>query len=52
MRTHCGAQGALLNAPWGPEWEVQREGMHEHGELIHFAAQQKLTQHCKATIPQ
>ena len=26
LRTHCGAQGALLSAPWGPEWEGSPKG--------------------------
>ena len=29
-----------------------REGIHVYSELIHFIVQQKLTQHCKATVPQ
>ena len=31
---------------------LMRLGMHIHVELIHFAVQQKLTQHCKATLLQ
>ena len=31
---------------------LMRLGTHVYVELIHFAAQQKLTQHCKATILQ
>ena len=27
-----------------------REGIHEYLQLINFVVQQKLTQHCKATL--
>ena len=30
----------------------KEEGMYVHMWLIHFAVQQKLTQHCKATVLQ
>ena len=30
--------------------EIQKEGIYENVKLTHFAIQQKLTQHCKATI--
>ena len=30
----------------------KRKGMYAHVKLIHFVAQQKLTQHCKATVLQ
>ena len=30
----------------------KREGIYVYTQLIHFVVQQKLTQHCKATIPQ
>ena len=29
----------------------KREGIYAYIQLIHFIVQQKLTQHCKATIP-
>ena len=29
----------------------KREGMYVYIELIHFIAQQKLTKHCKETVP-
>ena len=32
--------------------EIQKKGIHVYVWLIHFAVQQKLTQHCKATILQ
>ena len=32
--------------------EIQEEGILGHVRLIHFAVQQKITQHCKATILQ
>ena len=31
---------------------VKREGLHVYTELIHFVVQQKLTPHCKTTLPQ
>jgi len=30
----------------------KREGIYVYIQLTHFTAQQKLTQHCKATTPQ
>ena len=30
----------------------KREGIYVYIQLIHFIVQQKLTQHCKATLPQ
>ena len=30
----------------------QREGIYVYIQLIHFVVQQKITQHCKATISQ
>ena len=30
--------------------EIQKEGIYVYIQLIHFAVQQKLTQHCKATV--
>ena len=51
MRTYCIAQGTLVNALW---WlngkEILKEGICMH--ITDFAVQQKLTQHCKATILQ
>jgi len=48
----CIAQGAQLGALWRPKWvgwwgEVRGRG---YTQLIHIVIQQKLTQHCKATI--
>ena len=33
---------------WGKEGRSQREGIYVYISLIHFIAQQKVTQHCKA----
>ena len=54
MRTDCIAQGTLLNALWWPKGEEnpQKEGICVYTSLIHFAVQQKVTQHCKAAILQ
>ena len=54
------AQGAQLAALWWPRWMggvwvgggPKREGIYVYIELIHFVGQQKLTQHCKITLPQ
>ena len=43
MRTYCIAQGALLHACG------DKEAAYVYTLLIHFAAQQKLTPHCKTT---
>ena len=39
---------------WGDlnEKEIHKRGMYVYVELIHFAVQQKLAQHCKATLLQ
>ena len=37
---------------WGVGRRFQREGIYVYIRLIHFAEQQKLTQHCKTTILQ
>ena len=53
MRTYCRAQGTLLNALWLPKWEGnprKRVYIFIYMRLIHFAVQQKLTQHGKTTI--
>ena len=34
------------------ERKSKKEGIYAYIELNHFAVQQKLTQHCKTTIPQ
>ena len=67
MRACCIARGAQLGAQRRPRgvglgvggWEVGREvqeggdmGIYVYLKLIHFIVQQKLTQHCKATILQ
>ena len=48
MRTHCRTQGMLYGDLNGKE--IQKEGMSVYIQLIHFAVQKKLTQHCKATL--
>ena len=30
----------------------RKEGMYAYAQLIHYAVEQKITQHCKAIIPQ
>ena len=54
MRTDYIARGTLLNAVWSPKWErnPRKRGYIVYMWLIHFAVQQELTQHCKATILQ
>ena len=54
MRTYCVAQGTLLSALWWPGWEGEprKRGYIVYVWPIHFAVQQKLTRHCKATILQ
>lgn len=37
---------------WGEEGRSQREGIYVYISLIHFIAQQKVTQHCKAIVLQ
>ena len=50
MRTCCVAQGILLSARADLNGEeIQKRGVCAHIQLIHFAVQQKLAQHCKAT---
>ena len=52
LRTYCIAQGTLPSALWRPKWEGNsKKGIYVYLRLIHFAPQQKLTQHCKATMP-
>ena len=56
----CIAQGAELSGLWGPRrvgWgpgvgRSSERGSHMFVQLIHVVARQKLTQHCKVTIPQ
>ena len=37
----------------GPKWEeIPKKGIYVYGEMLHFDVQQKLIQHCKATIHQ
>ena len=38
----------LVGWDWGKEGRSQREGIYVYISLIHFIAQQKVTQHCKA----
>ena len=55
VRTCCRAQGTLLGALWWPGWEGHPKGRRYVYTCIqqgHFAVQQELAQHCKATIPQ
>ena len=53
MRAYCTTQGSYsglfgdLNGK-----EIQKEEINVYGRLVHFAAQQKLIQYCKATILQ
>ena len=50
MRNYCITQGTLLSALWGPKWKGNpRRGAVCICVLIHFAVQQKPTQHCKET---
>ena len=53
MGTYCIA-GELYSVLCGDlnGKQIQKGGMYVHIWLIHFAVQQKLTQHCKATTPQ
>ena len=41
--------GGMVGRGWG---RSKREGIYVYIGLIHFVVQQKLTQHCKAIIPQ
>ena len=52
MGTYCGAEGTL-NALGYTEWgeSLKSKGVCVSVWLIHFAVQQKLTQHWKATLP-
>ena len=61
MRSYRIAQGTLLNALWWPKWKgnLKQRSVYIYFiyiyiciYLIHFAVQQKLTQHCKAIILQ
>ena len=54
MRTHCIAQGTVLHcsAVTSMERKSKKEQMYVCTELTHFAVQQKLTQHFKATTLQ
>ena len=46
MRTYCIALGTLLSALGNlNEKDLQKEGVYVYAWLIHFAVQQKLTQH-------
>ena len=44
--------GDDLESAVGCGEESKRKWIYTPGQLIHFVVQQKLTQHCKATIPQ
>lgn len=50
----CRAQGTRLNALSCPKWEgnSKKEEICAYIQLIHFAVQQELKQHCKGTILQ
>ena len=54
MRTHCIAQGTVLHcsAVTSMGRKSKKEQMYVCTELTHFAVQQKLTQHFKATTLQ
>ena len=57
MRKYCIFQGSPLSALWWTKWEgnPKKRGyiyIYIYVQLIHFAGQQKLTWHCKATIIQ
>ena len=53
MRTYCIALETLLSALGDlNEKDLQKEGVYVYAWLIHFAVQQKLTQHCNSTILQ
>ena len=48
MRTYCIAQGTLLSTLMAFMGKESKKGwIYVHIQLIHFAIQQKLTQHCK-----
>ena len=50
MKTYCIAPVTLLGALWSPKWEGNpKKRIFVNIQLIHFAIQQKLTQHGKAT---
>ena len=50
----CRAQGTRLNALSCPKWEgnSKKEEICAYIQLIHFAVQHELKQHCKGTILQ
>ena len=56
MRTYYAAQGTLPSALRRPKWDGNSKKrayvytLIHSVNLIHFAIQQKVTQHCKATI--
>ena len=51
MRTYSVTQGTQCGRADRNGKEFQKRGeIHINIELIHFAIQEKLTQHCKATI--
>ena len=43
---------ALLSHKWEGNQKKKKTGTYANIQLIHFAVQQKLTQHCQATILQ
>ena len=51
MRTYCTVLGTPLSALWRPKWggNPKKAGIDVYVRLIHFALQQKGTQHCQAT---
>ena len=54
MRVHYTAQQTLLSGLWQPKMggNSPKEEICVYASLIHCALQLKLTQHCKATVPQ
>ena len=54
MRTYCKAQGTLTQPSVMTKMgrKSKKEGICVYTELIHFSEQNKLTQHCEATVLQ
>ena len=50
--TGSSVQPSVVTWMGGMVGRSKREGIYVHIQLIHFVVQQKLTQHCKATLPQ
>ena len=52
MKTDCITQGTQCSVVTQIGGKSKKEGIYVYIWLIHFILQQKLTQHCKATILQ